>query len=104
MDAIITARVPVEVKEQVNEILKEIGATQTQLVNAAYDYVLSQRELPIVRPPLRRASRMLTAEQKRDLRERVESMTFAVPEDFWAGRSYKDIIAEGKAADYEALA
>lgn len=104
MDAIVTARVPVEVKEQVNEILNEIGATQTQLVNAAYDYVLSQRELPRAKPPSRRTTRRLTAEQMRELRERMERMTIAVPEDFWAGRSYKDIIAEGKAADYEALA
>ena len=32
MDAIVTARVPAEVKEQGSAVLREIGATPTQLV------------------------------------------------------------------------
>ena len=46
MDAIVTARVPAEVKEQGGKILREIGATPTQLVNAAYAYLLAERRLP----------------------------------------------------------
>ncbi len=46
MDAIVTARVPIAVKERGSEILGEIGATTTQLVNAAYDYLLAEHDLP----------------------------------------------------------
>lgn len=46
MDAIVTARVPVAVKERANDILAEIGSTQSQLVNAAYDFLLTEHKLP----------------------------------------------------------
>ncbi|MEG0376062.1 MAG: type II toxin-antitoxin system RelB/DinJ family antitoxin, partial [Raoultibacter sp.] len=49
MDAIVTARVPVEIKEQANGVLKNIGATPTELVNAAYQYVLECEALPKAR-------------------------------------------------------
>ena len=39
-DAIVTARVPAEIKKQGNAVLREIGSTPTELVNAAYRYVL----------------------------------------------------------------
>ena len=44
MDAIVTARVPVAVKEQVGSILRDIGSTPSQLVNAAYEYVLAEHK------------------------------------------------------------
>ena len=46
MDAFVSARVPVEVKTQVAQRLKEIGATQSELVNAAFSYVLAVGQLP----------------------------------------------------------
>ena len=46
MDAMVTARVPVEVKERVGSILREMGSSPTELVNAAYDYVLKYGKLP----------------------------------------------------------
>lgn len=49
MDAIVTARVPVEVKEQANAILKELGSSPTKLINAAYDYLLATHKLPTPR-------------------------------------------------------
>ena len=39
-DAIVTARVPVEIKRQGNAVLKKIGSTPTELVNDAYRDVL----------------------------------------------------------------
>jgi len=45
-DAIVTARVPHEIKEQVNEILAHMGCTPTQLINSAYLYVLEYQRLP----------------------------------------------------------
>ena len=41
MDAIVSARVPIALKERGNDVLREIGATPTQLINAAYEFILS---------------------------------------------------------------
>lgn len=46
MDTIVTARVPSEIRAQVNKRLAEIGATQTDLINAAYSFVLRTGALP----------------------------------------------------------
>ena len=46
MDAMVSARVPVEVKKQGDEKLKEIGSSITELVNSAYDYLLEHGTLP----------------------------------------------------------
>ena len=45
-DAIVAARVPDEIKEQVNEILAQMGYTPTHLINSAYKYVLEFQRLP----------------------------------------------------------
>jgi antitoxin component of RelBE/YafQ-DinJ toxin-antitoxin module len=50
MDAIVAARVPVEIKERGTAVLASIGATPTQLINAAYLYVLETRRLPVAEP------------------------------------------------------
>ena len=47
MDAMVSARVPVEVKKQGDRKLKEIGSTATELVNAAYSYVIETGTLPM---------------------------------------------------------
>ena len=46
MHAMVTARVPLEIRDQVNAKLRSIGSSPTELVNAAYDYVLATGELP----------------------------------------------------------
>lgn len=107
MDAIVTARVPVEVKEQVNALLKELGSSPTQLINEAYAYVLRHRELPArdAAPAAGEAPsvRTLTPEMRAEL----EACTLDVPQSFWdelGERSYKDALADWKQADYAALA
>ena len=49
MDAMVSARVPVEVKKQGDRKLKEIGSSATELVNAAYSYLIETGELPVKR-------------------------------------------------------
>ena len=49
MDAMVSARVPVEIKKRGDSKLKELGATTTELVNAAYRYVIDNGELPGVK-------------------------------------------------------
>ena len=69
MDAMVTARVPVEVKERVGSILREMGSSPTELVNAAYDYVLKYEKLPDVEREDPLVIR-LTPEQVSQLRSR----------------------------------
>lgn len=101
MDSFVSARVPSEKKTQVNSILREIGSTQTDLVNAAYDYVLAYGKLPSVskaEPGLRR----LGPAEREAVRQWMAQTTFpALGKQF--ANDYKDLIAKGRAADYEAL-
>ena len=52
MDAMVTARVPVEVKKQGDALLRELGSSATELVNAAYDYLLKNKALPKTQTPI----------------------------------------------------
>jgi len=104
MDSIVTARVPVEIKEQVNEVLAKIGATPTQLINAAYEYVLVHGALPEEHTVTAAQHKTLPQDRAQKLRDTFERTTFAIPEAYWQNKSYKELIAEGKKADYEALA
>lgn len=103
MDSFVTARVPAEIKEQGNAILKSIGSTPTELVNAAYAYVLEEKALPDYTQPQTLGGRVLTDEQRATVRSWLAETRFQIPESAWDSRSCKDIIAEGRLADYEAL-
>lgn len=115
MDAIVTARVPVEIKEQVNAILKEIDSTPTKLINAAYEYVLATHMLPSPRLAIEYEGPSSKTEKRkvvitRAIREEVErsmaACTLEMPQSFWdelGDRDYKDYIAEMRRRDYEAL-
>ena len=46
MDAMVSARVPVEIKKRGDSKLREIGSSATELINAAYDYVIKCGKLP----------------------------------------------------------
>ena len=92
-DTIVTARVPIEIKEQGNAVLKKIGATPTELVNAAYQYVLSCGELPEAFPSLREVAdrrRLLTSERKLKMKDRVVRMTLKAPAS-WEGKTYEQL-------------
>jgi antitoxin component of RelBE/YafQ-DinJ toxin-antitoxin module len=118
MDAIVTARIPVEVKEQGNAILKEIGSSPTKLINAAYSYLLATHQLPSAQVAVEylgspssagadgKRVRVITKEMRERLEQSLEACTLEMPQDFWdelGDRDYRDIIAEGRLADHEAL-
>lgn len=46
MNVMVSARVPAEIKKQGDRRLKQIGSSVTELVNAAYAYVLEHGKLP----------------------------------------------------------
>ncbi|MEC4175370.1 hypothetical protein VJ918_02000 [Adlercreutzia sp. R21] len=82
MDAIVSARVPVALKERGNGILRDIGCTPTQLINAAYQFVLSEHELPKPRDPLegmKGTKRELTDQQREKIRRSLQAMYVGPP-------------------------
>lgn len=83
MHAMVTARVPVEIRDQVNAKLRAIGSSPTELVNAAYDYVLATGELPDARSGDEPLHITLTDEQANELRFRLRRATRPVSESFW---------------------
>lgn len=83
MHAMVTARVPQEIRDQVNAQLRAIGSSPTELVNAAYDFVLKTGKLPdaaIDEAPL---CITLTEDQENELRFRLKHVTRTVPSWFW---------------------
>lgn len=102
MDAMVTARVPIEIREQGNSILKSIGSSPTELVNAAYDYVLKTGELPLAgNPPCPdTAARILSEAQRSELLSSLKEMTLPMPD---ANRSFRELLAEARDDRYAHL-
>lgn len=77
MDAMVTARVPVEIKEQVSALLKENGSTPTELINSAYEYYLEVQELP-KKDVLMAGKRKLTSSQAKHIQDACSAMSLDV--------------------------
>lgn len=96
MDTTVSARIPVAVKERGGAILKEIGATPTELINAAYQYLLANHELPGAKEAHdlpRNVHRTLSKEQKERVREFLDSVYLGPwPED----KTYDELLAEAR--------
>lgn len=124
MDATVSARVPVEIKKQADKKLRQMGSSTTELINAAYCYLIAENDLP--RPQVRKTDDDggddLSPEQRDRLRDFLAQTTFHVADDALANVAdgeasvctgeaseqlhdeYGDIIASGRLADYETLA
>ena len=92
---LVSARVPKATKEAGAEVLRAIGATPTQLVNSAYDYLLANKSMPMAQNPARDSS---------GFKEFVNGATVNVNWGDDASDSYKDIMRKRRLADYESLA
>ena len=102
MDSIVTARVPSGIKEQGADVLKSIGHTPTELINAAYKYVIEKRELPTVNAePLADPDikRRLTKKQASSIRKQIEATTFEIPDSFWM-KSDDELLTEALEGKY----
>jgi antitoxin component of RelBE/YafQ-DinJ toxin-antitoxin module len=105
MDAIVTARVPVETKSQGAEILRRLGETPTRLVNAAYEYLRATGALP--KAPAVGSAYGVGSDQVARAEAFLAETTLEAPSSFWAelgDADYDVLLAEGRAAAYEALA
>jgi antitoxin component of RelBE/YafQ-DinJ toxin-antitoxin module len=84
----VSARIPVEIHDQGNARLKRIGATPTQLINAAYSYVLKTGKLPELNASTgasTKASAAVPNQAQIDrLRALVNNTTLNLPEEYAA--------------------
>lgn len=104
MDAMVTARVPVEVKRQGDEVLRKMGSSTTRLVNAAYAFVIETGHLPEAEHAGSAAGTSLSESQRAEIISFFERSSSPAPEAFWEDfTTYDELLAEGRAADYEAL-
>lgn len=106
MDSIVTARVPAGIKEQGKDILQKIGATPTDLVNAAYRYVLEEGKLPQVdSKPITHGDkpRKLNASQKKKLKQRLARTTFSVPASYWDGKTDEELLEQALGEKYASV-
>lgn len=104
MDSKVSARVPIETRKHADEKLKELGASTTQLINAAYDYVIETGELPQAKTKTPLHGGKLSDDQQELLRKRLRKTTHAVPASFFSERSDDEILEEELRRAYEALA
>ena len=106
MDAMVTARVPVEIKKQGDAKLKEIGSSVTELVNEAYRFVIEEGTLP-GRQQIRKSSspirKVLQGEEARKLRESQTSRrVLDLPE--YDGTNFKELLNEARDERYARFA
>lgn len=91
MDTTVSARIPVAVKERGGEILKELGATPSQLINAAYQYLLANHELPGTKEAHgipQNIHRTPTKEQMEEINQALDAMYLGpLPQ----GKTYEDL-------------
>ena len=112
MDSIVTARIPVEVKNQVSEVLESLGSNTTKLINAAFEYVLVTGKLPdahegtLLESSGKGSSRQLSEKDKEQLASLFGKSSVPAPASFWndlGDNTYKEAISEWRSSDYEAL-
>lgn len=84
MDSMVSARVPVEVKKQGDAILKRMGFSVTALINAAYSYLIANKELPGSSSPLPTTQK--SGETRKTLKGK-EASTFC---ETWSRRAVLD--------------
>ena len=95
--AVVNARIPLAKKEAANSLLEAIGATPSELINSAYDYLLKFGKLPAA-PEVARDAGQNFSDFLAQTSFEVDWTAAGVPLD------YKDFIREGKIRDYESLA
>ena len=103
MMVMVTARVPAEIRRQGNAVLEQLNATPTELIRAAYEYVLATGQMPVAKDSAGRDASELPVEKQRKLAEMIARTTFDVSSSLLDFDPYKQIRAQGLAEKYEAL-
>ena len=103
MDPMVSARVPLPLKNAVNRELKTIGSSPTELINKAYEYFLVTKQLPESEGSLKPGIRKIDATRRKQLRSMIDRTTYPVPESYFGNRSYDQILEDELRNSYEAL-
>ena len=98
-NTLVSARVSRAKKERAAGVLAEIGATTTELINSAFDFLLSEKRLPGTDEVGQKAQG-----REEDFAGFVENTTVDVqwPDDF--DGDYKALMARLRWDEYETLA
>ena len=93
MSTVVTARVPEGVRARGVDILHEIGSSTSELINAAFEYVIKERKLPKPQsqPHGEPLPRTIGREQLAQATSFMESVRVAVP-DTWENAPFEDLL------------
>lgn len=104
MSKMVSARVPDALFEQGSLQLEALGSNATELVRAAFEYVLKNKALPTTEPiASKQKQRKLTAEQRKQLQSALRACTLNVNISADIA-SNKQAVRDARSARYEALA
>ncbi len=95
--ALVSARVPRAKREAAATLLESLGATTSELVNSAFDYLIENRRLPVSESAPSRDMAAFSA----FVGEGTLDIDWGPDAEFL---DYKAIIREGRRAEYESLA
>ena len=90
-DAMVTARMPLEKKEEGNRILEKLGTNPSQAVNKLYDYIVTKQKLPFPEP---HKDHHYTKEEIERARAFVDSLSVLPKDNRFANLSQKEIKRE----------
>ena len=93
MNPVVTARVPEGVRARGVDVLREIGSSTSELINAAFEYVIKERELP--KPRVRQEDALqphrISADQLAQAASFMESVKVSVPAE-WEDAPFEDLL------------
>ena len=104
MNPVVTARVPEGVRDRGLEVLAEMGATTSELINAAFEYVIAERRLPKPRLAIEAQGgrQRLEREKAQSLRQFFDDVKVPVPES-WADVPFEALLDQAMEGRYAGL-
>ena len=104
MNPVVTARVTEGVRSRSIDVLREIGSSTSELINAAFDYVIKEHELP--RPKSTQGNeagrRTIGKEQREGLLSFMESVKAPTPER-WNDALFEELLGQALEQRYAHL-
>lgn len=102
MSKMVSARIPDALYSQASIQLASLGATTSDLVNAAFEYVLEKHALPTARQPEgKQEKRVLSKDQKKLINGMFENciLDLDIPDDIKADKRYAQTVRANKYED-----
>ena len=106
MDAMVSARVPVEIKKRGDAKLKEMGSSATELINSAYDFLLKNNALPgadSAHAVSESQTKVLSGEEARLFKEQWSTRSVLTGRGY-NGENFKELLDQARGECYARLA